>query len=144
MIRDIKHFYQRAKKGYSSRDVWNMNSYLISIIIPMLKELKEGKLGYPGTEGAKTPEEWEQRLDEMIEGFEAGKRFIDDDYMEKIQPGWLESIDTFEQDNSGHLLLKSNVTDESWKKYLIMVNEDEEKFHGGFKIFEKYFFHLWD
>lgn len=72
-LRRLKWFYQRGKRGYADCDVWAIDSYLSRIIPPMLKQFKSVTNGYPGCEGAATPEEWDKRLDEMIEGWEAAQ-----------------------------------------------------------------------
>ena len=63
---------QRVFRGYSDCDVWNMFSYLNTILPPMLKQLKdECKSGHPAELHSR--EEWEDLLGIMIEGFEASK-----------------------------------------------------------------------
>jgi len=76
----VKWFYQRGKRGWADCDWWDMHSYLIHIITPMLKELKEKNYGGLGYGKASTPEKWEALLGEMIEGFEAADRIIESEY----------------------------------------------------------------
>jgi len=86
-IYKVKWFYQRGKRGYADCDCWSMDSYLCSIIIPMLRQFGEG--GYPGYGAASTSEKWKKLLGEMVEGFEAARRVIDRDYPDGSE--WLES-----------------------------------------------------
>lgn len=43
----IKFFTQRAKRGWSSGDVWNLDSFLTRVMINTFTELKESKQGIP-------------------------------------------------------------------------------------------------
>ena len=33
--REVKWFWQRGKRGYSDRDVWNMDDWFLDIIVPL-------------------------------------------------------------------------------------------------------------
>ena len=48
--RDLKAGWQRATKGYASRDVWNMCDYFLEIFPAMLRDLAENCQGFPGVE----------------------------------------------------------------------------------------------
>ena len=114
VIRELKWCWQRAFRGWGDCDCWSMQSYLIDIIIPMLEAMKGRSVSYPGVRGASTPEQWDTRLDEMIEGFEAARRVIELDYQ----------IDAPE-----------------WKG---LMESDIKLFKARMKIFTKWFFALWD
>jgi len=60
------HIVGRVVKGYSWYDWINFDDYLSSVIISGLKDFKNNSHGYPGE---LTLEEWNRRLDIMIEGF---------------------------------------------------------------------------
>lgn len=84
----VKYFCQRGYRGYADCDAWDMDSYMDSNILGLLKELQEHKHGFPAElsnynhdlawdavenlnvidTGA---EEWATILQEMIDGFEA-------------------------------------------------------------------------
>ena len=64
---DFIAFFQRGKRGYADKDVWNFDYYLSKVILGGLKLLKETHSGYPTK---LTDEKWNAILDEMIEGFE--------------------------------------------------------------------------
>lgn len=83
-IKRIKWFVQRGKRGYADCDWWCLHSYLIDIILPMLKQLRTKNMGYPGFGQASTPEKWEALLGEMIEGFEIAKKIDDLDNIDEI------------------------------------------------------------
>jgi len=65
-------------------DTWNMNTTLAKIILPMLKQLKEDKYGYPST---LTEKKWNTIVDEMIWSFE---QVLDDESDEQF---WTDGID---------------------------------------------------
>ena len=121
----IECFAQRGYRGWSKDDWWNMDYYLISIIIPMLKELKEKSHGYPGHGEASTPEKWEAFLGKMIEGFEAAKRVWEDEY-------YL------------HTGFPDNRFDGDVKQWQVESEIDQKIFKKKAKIFIDRFFSLWD
>jgi len=129
-MRRIKYFCQRGKRGWADCDWWGMDYYLVSIILPMLKELKAKTHGYPGCKGAKTPEEWDKKLDEMIEAFEAADRILEDDYYKEVSGDSLEAI--------------RNASHEEIKKWGELCEADCKIFKKKVKVFIKFFFALWD
>ena len=140
-FRRLKWFYQRGRRGWADCDWWGMDYYLVGIILPMLKVLRAKTMSYPGDEEASTPEGWDNILDQMIEGFEAAKRVLDDDYLDDIQPGW----DDFDkalsiEDNFS----RSLITPESSKECQRRLKGDIELFESRMPLFTKWFFALWD
>ena len=111
LFREIKWFYQRGTRGYSEKDTWSIDWYILKIMIPMLQNLRDTHHGVPGE---LTDEEWIKILNDIIEGFKAGKRVIDLDYPSD---------------------------DRDWVKH---QKEDEETFNKAFELFHKWFFALWD
>jgi hypothetical protein len=107
-------------------DIWNMDHTLALIITPMLKMLKEKKVGIPGyiTVSEETGEEipfdeaqknWDEILDKMIWSFE---QKLDDDWDAQFHKDG-----TFDR--------------EGYIKYSDKINE-------GFVLFGKHFNALWD
>jgi hypothetical protein len=41
----LKHYYQRAKQGYSYQDTWGIDYHLVTILIPMFESLKKDHVG---------------------------------------------------------------------------------------------------
>lgn len=37
---EIKYFWQRGRRGYSDRDVWDFDNYLANVIAHILREIK--------------------------------------------------------------------------------------------------------
>ena len=134
----LKYLKQRAFRGYADCDLWSIDCYLCEIMPKMLKRLQETTHGYPI---GFTEETWDQALDKMIEGFEAAKRIIDDEYMDKVQPDWYKKIMTMDKANKFD---EPIFTVESNKKALEMIKADEELFKTSMKIFVDNYFGLWD
>jgi len=65
---DFIAFFQRGKRGFADKDVWNFDYYLAGVILGGLKMLKKYQTGYPPKLSYQA---WDKILDEMIEGFEA-------------------------------------------------------------------------
>jgi len=75
--RRIKWFVQRGWRGYSDRDNWSIDGFLLSILPPMLENLRKNSHGYPVD---MTAEEWDTCLHNMIVGFECRRKLVDLDY----------------------------------------------------------------
>ena len=117
IIRRFKWTIQRGLRGYADCDVWNMSDYLISIILPMLKQLKKVKRGYPCNHykgKCHCKQNWDKALKEMIEGWEAAERLEADNYPRDIK---------------------------LWRSERL---KDERIFRHKMRPFAKYFFALWD
>ena len=63
LINYIKHCYQRITKGYSYRDLWNIDMWFLNTFPKMLEDFKKVTPGYPGY---MTQEEYYAVLDRMI------------------------------------------------------------------------------
>ena len=116
-------------------DTWNMDTTLAHIVVPMLKQLKATKHGYPSD----LPNEaaWDDILNKMIFSFNSKLH----DWESQFQSGehdieWIDNgdgtttmergpNDTFEIDMEGH------------KAYQARIDE-------GFALFGKYYENLWD
>ncbi len=124
-IKQVKFFYQRGKRGYADCDLWSLDYYITKIMIQALKQFKNNHGGYPGHGEAETPEKWDSIIEEMIVGFEAAQRVIDDDYF--------KTTGFPEQHKEGDA-----------KKWIKLSKEDQKIFKDKMKIFIKWYFHLWD
>lgn len=76
--RRIQQFWQRGHKGYSTVDVWGLDSYLIDIIEGSVKELHGMAHGHPGE---LTMAQWEDILCRICAGMAAGRQLIDLEYI---------------------------------------------------------------
>lgn len=123
---EIKQFVQRGRRGWADSDVWSVDHYVASILIQMLKKLKETKQGSPIE---LTEEEWSDKLNQMIEAFEAANRVIEDEYYEEIG-------------DDAEIIRKASK--EELEECNRRLEADIKIFEDGMKIFTKYFFGLWD
>lgn len=150
---------RKIKIHIDKYDVYNMDSTLSMIILPMLRLLKEKKIGAPEVEDADVPEHlrralagpkendwdpdslyfdrWDWVLDEMIWAFE---QHLDEDLEEKFSQGKADFV--LEEGNSGHIELKTGPNHtytfdhEGYKKHLARMQ-------NGFALFGKYYQNLW-
>jgi len=132
---------RKVKIRMDRYDTWSMDGTLALIIVPMLKQLRETKHGYPAEfctddmmygdqmrfegEGFEYEEdagmlEWNKALDEMIWAFEQ----VNVDWEEQYQSGEID-LHTFEIDMDG-------------------MRKHEDRMRKGFENFGKYYQSLWD
>lgn len=76
--REIKYFWQRGRRGYSDRDCWSIDGFLLKILPPMIAGLRDRGIGYPCD--MESREEWEKLLSIILMGLEANQRICDMDF----------------------------------------------------------------
>lgn len=139
----IKRFIQRGKKGYSDYDTFDISYWFIQVIIPMLKQLKETKHGYPCH---MTMEEWDSKLDKMIKCFiemsEDGcsmKNEYQDELFDNIN--WNEFVENInKEETKEHKELR-----EKWRNREEEIWDYREKMKKeAFDLFSECFWNLWD
>jgi hypothetical protein len=70
-LREPRYGWQRARRGYSEQDVWGLFWHLSRVIAGSTRELRDTGHGHPnGT----TPEEWDEILTAIADGFEAATK----------------------------------------------------------------------
>jgi len=126
-INDLKWFIQRGRNGYAESDFWDFDLYLIDIIIAGVDYLKKNGHGCPNEfyDSKKVNNEcdkWKFTLNEIIEGFKAGKEIIE------------HKTSLWKKENGYYKI----VFDTEKAKLLT------KKFDRGMELFSKYFFNLWD
>ena len=124
-IRELKYKLrtriQRFMRGYSDVDVWNMDTWFMEVIEPMLSQLRNG-YSYPCI--FNSHEEWHDVLTEMIECL----HLMNEDNVE-------ESLGFVGYE--GILKMKA----EDHEKVTNIMFENKNRF---FELFNKYFYDLWD
>lgn len=65
--RKWRWFWQKNKRGFSDRDMWNLDQTIGQFVLPRLKYFKEVSCGVPGD---LTDKQWDNILQEMIDAFE--------------------------------------------------------------------------
>ena len=141
-------------------DTWSMDYTLAYIIVPMLKQLRDTKHGYPMTEDVDAPEEfssknnpaddeyswdkgaearWNWILNEMIWAFEQKVKDDDEDeFFDHSAYDYENNTDTAEWLNDltkGQSKLKVD-----WDG----LKAHQERKENGFRLFGKYYQALWD
>lgn len=93
----LKHYYQRARRGYSYQDSWAVDYHLVEILIPMLENMKREHVGismvfYDEKDGVdedgnpteyadeKAEERMQNVYEEIIYGLRCAKLIHDIDY----------------------------------------------------------------
>jgi len=153
---------RKVKIHIHKYDTWSMDSTLASIILPMLKQLKETTHGSPMltaheqtsessfqycfpfyAEGDKEAwkrghEEWKEILDKMIWSFEQ----INTDWEQQFQSGKLDF--TFVKDEETNLFKVEYGPNNTYKYDYEGVEKHVERMQEGFELFGKYYRNLWD
>ena len=125
---------QRVSVKIDSWDTWNMDTTLAHIILPMLKQLKATKHGYPSQ---LTEAEWNDILDKMIFSFNSKLHDWEDQFHSgEHDIAWVDNGDgTCTMERGPNDTHKIDV--EGMKAYQERINE-------GFALFGKYYENLWD
>lgn len=106
---------QRAVRGYSDSDIWELDVHLTSLILPRLIEFRQiATNSFPAEAGSH--ENWMNTLDKMILAFQIMKKSDD--------PGMGYDVDSDD--------------------FLDLVKADQEKIDEGLKLFAEFYQGLWD
>lgn len=147
-FRNIKYIYQRAKRGYSDVDVWEMSSFITHVIIGMLTQLKENHLGYPF---GYTDEQWKSILSEMIEHFNNADECNDNIPLVKESEALCEEIVKLrcshanEDDLSNEEKELLDKMHEEWSNMLKEIHSYRtSEVTKAFEMLSKYYWNLWD
>lgn len=68
-FRNIHFAWQRATRGFADCDVWDMDSWLLSLIHDGLIHLANNSYGWPGDDCFPEPEDWDKYLRDMAQKF---------------------------------------------------------------------------
>jgi len=114
MIKAIRRFIERGRKGYCSEDLWEWDYFFSELIARSLRDFRQNVHSYP-TDFV-TFEDWLKTLDEMVDCFEEQTRSdsdvkINNDYMKRIKKR------------------------QEYKA---------QKLHHGLELLERFYYDLWD
>ena len=154
-------------------DVWNMDSTLSPVILPMLKQLKETKHGSPYVDLEDVPEnlcyttkkDWDTQKSfdfynehEFKEGeadiharwdwvldemIFAFEHLVDDSWENDFCSGEIDFKFVPCEDNP-HLSTMEDGPKHTWKCDYDGINKVNERINNGFRLFGKYYRNLWD
>lgn len=114
-----KYGRQRVKRGYSDRDVWDIDLWFLSVMPKMLQQLKETRHGSPA---------------------ELGESYVNDDGVmvnDKCHEEWDKILDRMI-----FLLGEMKVDISEISREIVQYREDCK--NEFFDLFSKYFWYLWD
>jgi len=126
---------QKIKVRIDPWDTWSMDHTLASIIVPMLKQLKETKHGAPAVEFKDVPEELHPPEGQTSKLYTHGK--TDDNYYKRWDWVLDEMIYAFD--------CKAN-KDEPYMRIedIEEIKKEQQRISNGFRLFGKYYESLWD
>lgn len=136
---------KKKQKRSVKIDWWDDHSSLSTVILPLLKHIKEHTQGAPGIDESDIPEElktldqfqqWDWILDQMIYSFERMSEDWESNYYSGTPDIW------FERQADGTSLLVRGENDTSKVDYEGLKTENERINHG-LALFGKYYRNLW-
>lgn len=136
-IQDIYCFFQRGKRGYSYKDCWSVDWYLAEILPKMLKQLQNNQHILPtwqvGESEEIAQERWDGYLNKMIKTFETANKIQNTDYL---------YIKSKEYDTEENKDFRNRMKHLDFLN--IMTKQECEEYEEGWRLFQEYFFSLWD
>lgn len=124
----IKYIFQRGIRGYSDKDVWDIDCWFMEIFPKMLQQFRKTSYGHPAT---LTSNEWKKTLDKMT-------------YL-------LLETNSFDENSKISQtcrMIQLRLTDPIHKKYenkeITCYEYREIQKNRFMKLFTKHFFDLWD
>ena len=164
---DVKHICQRARKGYSYRDLWSIDYWFMEIMPKMLTDFRKNLHGCPtqfinredGTEDQNFEtgmKEWEDIIDRMIFCFREmnddtcsmTNEFADEYNRQRFEGKSLKDMFVKNEDRDTYSLVEGKVDPELEDNYRRKIHEIEtykdKMKNEGLELFCKYFWNLWD
>lgn len=143
---NIKWFIQRGIRGYSDYDTWDIDYWFLNTIVPMLKQLKENKHGYPGNI---TAEEWDNILDKMIlyfteanEETSSKKNEYKKDFSKIL---WNDNkMIRYEDLTPSQQKYYNDIKHKYFNREYELCKYRNKKLKQGFILFNNWFWNLWD
>jgi hypothetical protein len=135
-FRTIKWGWQRATRGYSDYDTWNLDVYYSNMMIASLGQFRAETKGYPGY--MNSIEEWYAILDKII--FLLKQANEDEPLEEKNElAGWYkEHLSASRKDEE----IKAKA-DQYYRREEELYEIRKQKRKEAFELLAEYFGHLW-
>ena len=136
----FKWKYQRFQRGYADVDYWNIDSWFLNNITPMIKDLRLNHHGYPR---GMTDDEWTHILLTMEKSFEIGNSKVEDNpYWEQYSNILIKyDINTPEENYQPN---ERAIQARYWEFEKIRIDIARKARQNGLRLFSKYFEDLWD
>jgi hypothetical protein len=153
-FRRYKWAYQRAKRGYADCDIWDMDSWLLTLFHDSLNHLADNHCGWPGNEDFPEDEDWTKYLKEMAQLFYQAQE-SNEYYPTPEGDKWSAWLDEHPNGN----WVDDMINDKPMKRYdgnanpysKSMFEEDKENakkrdadFRKAWDMMGKVFYSLWD
>ncbi len=143
------HKYQRAKRGWSTRDTWGYHHFLATVIIGGLEHLKKTKHGVPfevpndDENMTKAVAKWDKILDTIILTFKTSQIMGEHYWFYQNS----EKYDVKEANK--HIKIQTELKKENPDLYnknelYVMTKEECKAYEKGWKLFQEHFFGLND
>ncbi len=155
LFRWLKHAKQRIQKGYSYRDVWNIDYWFLTVVPQMLEEFANEKyLGIPGFLVLKAEEEYpEMTSDERDEWAINEWRLICRQIAHHLKEAFdtKEEINEYEEEYFKHWSLENineedpnpELTEKYRKRVLEIAEYQQKELEKGMKMFTENLGNLW-
>ena len=153
-FRNIKWAWQRATRGYSDWDLWDLDMFYLDLLINSLRDFKAHTLSCPEKDDVQTLEDWQNVLESMILHFEHARDYeeiypnpYEDKYFNKlinIVSGYVDG----KQKVRVEIEPRSKEEQEIYHKRKIEFIKNQQRFREknlqrGFELLNKWFNHLW-
>ena len=137
--REIMYFFQRGIRGWSDRDIWDLDQYLSNIILNGLVELKRIMHCIPSTINPITKEwdydekRWKESLDKMIDGFAILKKCTTGEELM-----WIRAANDEDRKNV------QEIYDKYHDNCRVITQAEEKQIEEAFDLLKLYFWNLGD
>lgn len=148
----LKRAWQRATRGYSDRDLWNLDAYYDYLLIASLSTFRRKTIGYPGY--MDSIEEWYAILDKIIMLLKQASEMESLEEKNEFAEWYEEYLNTknfsmTEVDGGARLTSIQRDADAEAKINMYYTREKElyqirtQKRKEAFELLAEYFGHLW-
>lgn len=134
LIWDLKYCIQRIRRGYCDGDLYELDVWFVSVIVPMLRQLEKTKEGYPDILKKEYIEKQIGDTDAEYDDYLCNHLEEVDEACNKEWSNILNQMaDNFEK--------LENIEFKFRRKY---YDEREKLKMETFQLFAKWFYYLWD
>ena len=134
----LKYFYQRGKRGYSDRDVWNMSFFIAETISKMAKQLRKNHYGLPNMNNASLRKRIPAVYKNYIKKDENGFYYMENEGWEAVLKKISESFNEYVKSDDKYDKIKDR------KKVTEYYNEVQNKVREACNLMGIFFDNLWD
>jgi hypothetical protein len=143
-FRNFKYAYQRAIRGFSDWDAWDLDLFYTHLFRDSLNYFAENTYGYPGNNEFPTIESWQEYLkdiawhfDQSIEGNEEIKNPYEEEFEKQLfSRDWLKNINQPTEEDKA---ISKKYFDEEMK----IADYRDNHFSIGIDKMKHIFGHLW-